>query len=175
MHKVSDQTGGFVRMFRYNPPKDGLPSPIPAGPAHTDSSSLTILFNWSGGLQIVRPKATGRGVKMVDAADAEEEWLWVKPIPGHVIVNLGDPMVTLTNGLLTGARHRVMTPPGEQAKFDRISVLMGMRPLASTPMRALESDVIPLEAPDGREIVTADDWAVAKVRGILDRAYSNKG
>lgn len=48
-------------------------------PSHTDFGSVTVLFNWLGGLQIEAPAETGR----------TGQWDWVKPVPGHAIVNLG--------------------------------------------------------------------------------------
>jgi len=176
MFRLSKETGGFVRLFRQPAIKSGVASDIPIGPAHTDGNALTMLFNWQGGLQIARPNAASRGIKMIDGANAEEEWLWLKPIPGHAIVNLGDPMVTFSNGLLTSGRHRVMTPPGEQAKHHRYSLLMGMRPASTTLMRALKSDVIPPETEEQKQRpdVTALDWAIAKVKAIMERAAQNK-
>ncbi len=58
-------------------------------PSHTDFGSITMLFNWLGGLQI----------ESHDPAKSKE-WEYVKPTPGHAIINLGDAMVTFTNGLL---------------------------------------------------------------------------
>lgn len=47
-------------------------------PSHTDFGSVTVLFNWVGGLQIESRTDGRRG-----------EWDWVKPLPGHAVVNLG--------------------------------------------------------------------------------------
>lgn len=49
-------------------------------PSHTDFGSVTILFNWQGGLQIEAPAGDDRSVPA---------WEWVKPLPGNTIVNLG--------------------------------------------------------------------------------------
>ena len=48
-------------------------------PSHTDFGSVTVLFNWAGGLQI-QSRTAGR----------EGEWDWVKPMKGHAVVNLGE-------------------------------------------------------------------------------------
>jgi isopenicillin N synthase-like dioxygenase len=53
---------------------------------HTDFGTLTILMNWLGGLQIRLPET--------------EDWVYVKPIPGHAVVNLGDACVKFTAGIL---------------------------------------------------------------------------
>ena len=48
--------------------------------SHTDFGSVTVLFNWLGGLQIESSSSQTGG---------QREWQWVKPLPGHAIVNLG--------------------------------------------------------------------------------------
>jgi len=47
-------------------------------PSHTDFGSVTVLFNWLGGLQI-ESRSAGR----------EGQWEYVKPMPGHAVINLG--------------------------------------------------------------------------------------
>lgn len=66
-------------------------------PSHTDFGSVTVLFNWLGGLQIQSRHPDRLG-----------EWEWVKPEAGKAIINLGDAMVKFTNGALKSAKHRVV-------------------------------------------------------------------
>jgi len=112
----------------------------------------------------------------VDVEDADKEledsWYYIKPEPGHVIVNLGDIMVVLTNGVLKSGKHRVVTPPGPQGRFDRYSVLTNARPANDTLMRSLKSDMIPPETAEqmDEEPLTALQWSIKKVRAILARA-----
>ena len=47
-------------------------------PSHTDFGSVTVLFNWLGGLQI-ESRSAGR----------EGQWEYVKPLRGHAVINLG--------------------------------------------------------------------------------------
>jgi len=93
-------------------------------PSHTDFGSITILFNWLGGLQIEsrHPDHLGR-------------WEFVKPMPGHAVINLGDAMVKFTNGALKSAKHRVVPSPGEQAELDRYSVVYFVRPCNESLMK----------------------------------------
>jgi len=78
---------------------------------------VTVLFNWLGGLQIQSRDPVREGA-----------WDYVKPLPGHAIINLGDAMVTFTNGLLKSAKHRVMPAPGQQVEVDRYSLVYFARP-----------------------------------------------
>jgi isopenicillin N synthase-like dioxygenase len=172
IHQPKDYSGEFVRLFRYPAPKDGKPHNTAPTPAHTDATSMTLLFNWQGGLQITKHDAQAR-VDKVDRDYEGEEWLYIPPEPGHVIVNLGDTMVILSNGVLKSGRHRVVTPPGPQAKFHRYSVLTNLRPANDTLMRALKSDMIPPEEGNGEDI-TALEWGLAKVKAILDRMAAAK-
>lgn len=173
MHKLGPNTGGFVRSFRY-PPNE--PNAM-LSPAHTDGNAITILFNWQGGLQIARPSETSGHVQMIDTPNAKDDWLYVKPIPGHALINLGDPMVVFTNGILKSGRHRVVTPPGEQAKYSRYSLLTGIRPQNDTPMRALHSDLIPPETEEqkAQKTVTSMEYTRAKVQSILQKSNDFKG
>lgn len=92
-----------------------LPQPTddrrPSLVGHTDLGSLTILFNITGGLQLLAP----------DSPDAKDErnWRYVQPVPGCAIVNLGDAMVEWTAGTLHSNMHRIAFAPGEQGTVPR--------------------------------------------------------
>ena len=96
-------------------------------PSHTDFGSITILFNWLGGLQIQSHDPAKLG-----------EWEFVKPLPGHAIINLGDSMVIFTNGELKSAKHRVVPAPGEQADVDRYSIVYFVRPANDVLMEPVQ-------------------------------------
>ncbi|OCT50474.1 putative 1-aminocyclopropane-1-carboxylate oxidase [Cladophialophora carrionii] len=124
-------------------------------PSHTDFGSITMLFNWLGGLQI----------QSHDPAK-NREWEYVKPMPGHAIINLGDAMVTFTNGLLKSGKHRVIPAPGEQASVDRYSVVYFVRPHDSVMMEPLPEftnlaahlKVAGKFEPEGGKTLTAGEW-----------------
>ncbi|KAA8541849.1 hypothetical protein F0562_023001 [Nyssa sinensis] len=62
--------------------------------AHTDSTLLTILHqNNTSGLQVLRER-TG--------------WVTVPPLPGTLVVNVGDLLHILSNGLYTSVLHRAV-------------------------------------------------------------------
>ena len=122
--------------------------------AHTDFGTLTILFNRLGGLQVLPPE--------------EDEWLYVQPIPGHAIVNLGDALTKFSHRLLRSNIHRVVAPPGKQAELTRYSLVYFSRPQDDVLLKTLESSVIPpLMDGEVEEEVDSKTW-------VLRRAFGNR-
>ncbi|EMD39821.1 hypothetical protein CERSUDRAFT_46315 [Gelatoporia subvermispora B] len=123
---------------------------------HSDYGSLTFLHNRIGGLQIQMPGA--------------ENWLYVKPIPGHAICNIGDVLVIMTAGLLRSNIHRVVPPPGEQNKYERQSLVYFTRPEDDVILRPLvDSPVIAAAVSKNPEKdwdkgVTAQDWVSRRTK-----------
>ena len=113
-----------------------------------------MLFNRVGGLQVLPP------------GEGEEEWVYVRPLPGHAIVNLGDAMVKFTNGLLRSNIHRVVSPPGEQAACTRYSVVYFARPEDDVLLRRLEgSPLIPELDGTEEEEINSKDWVLRRALG----------
>jgi isopenicillin N synthase-like dioxygenase len=151
LHRQSAVSGDQVRIVKA-PPQPPSDQRTALG-KHTDFGSITILFNRLGGLQILPPPS-------LVPAGQEPEWTYVKPLAGHCIVNLGDAMVKFTNGLLRSNIHRVVSPPGEQAKETRYSLVYFARPEDEVVLKRLEgSDVIP-EVKDGEleEEMSSKEW-----------------
>lgn len=122
----SKQSGDHVRLT-HKPARVPDPSAAIGLPSHTDFGSVTLLFNWLGGLQI----------QSNDPARAGERE-FVQPVENCAIINLGDAMVTFTNGWLKSAKHRVVDAPGEQSGVDRYSVVYFVRPHDEAVMDAVE-------------------------------------
>ncbi|KAG8162525.1 hypothetical protein KVR01_008290 [Diaporthe batatas] len=117
---------------------------------HTDFGTITLLANVLGGLQILAPgKSPGD----------DSGWLWVRPRPGFLVVNLGDAMVQWTGGLLRSNVHRIRYAPGAQRFHDRFSLALLVRPERNASMRRLIGE----EQEDEEEkALTAWEWEVKK-------------
>lgn len=151
LHRLTAVSGDQARMIK-SPPQPPSDLKTALG-KHTDFGSITILFNRLGGLQILPPPS-------LVPEHQEAQWTYVKPLPGHCIVNLGDAMVKFTNRLLRSNIHRVVSPPGEQAKETRYSVVYFARPEDEVILKRLEgSDVIPpLNDGEREEQMNSKDW-----------------
>lgn len=164
-HQLEAPTYSFLRVLRH-PPSDpdtairGRPRIF----AHRDVVSISMLFTWVSGLQIPKDDA----VYLNEDTPTEDSWLWVRPEAGHMIVNLGDAMPILTNGVLKSGLHRVVTAYGEQAKFDRMSVLFTGRPNWEVLMEPLKSSKIPAltaEQAENRHVVSCKEWGDNVISG----------
>lgn len=157
LHRVDHKSGDQVRMIK-SPPQPIDDRQIALG-EHTDFGSVTVLFNRLGGLQVLPP-------------GKDAEWCYVRPLPGHAIINLGDAMAMFTNGLLRSNIHRVVSPPGEQADHTRYSLVYFSRPENEVLMQRLEgSDKIPELGEEAskdaakRGKITAKDWIIKRALG----------
>ncbi|OAA72404.1 oxidoreductase [Cordyceps fumosorosea ARSEF 2679] len=163
MHRVGVSSGDQVRLIKA-PPQPLDDKQIALG-EHTDFGSLTILFNRLGGLQILPP---GDGAA----------WTYVKPLPGHAIINVGDALVKFTNGVLRSNIHRVLSPPGAQGDHARYSVVYFSRPEDDVPLKRLEGSAVipPLEDGVEEDATTSKDWILRRALGsrpkvVGDDAY----
>ncbi|RAL06155.1 putative oxidoreductase, 2OG-Fe(II) oxygenase family [Aspergillus ibericus CBS 121593] len=157
LHRLSALSGDQVRFIKSPAPVHSYSTrkatSTPTMGPHTDFGTLTILLNRLGGLQVLSPNS--------------EEWTYVKPLPGHAIVNLGDAMVKFTNGRLRSNVHRVMRPPGEQGGCTRYSVVYFARAEDDVPLRRLEGEGIPKEEKGkGKEkVVSSKEWVLKRALG----------
>ncbi len=131
---------------------------------HTDFGTLTILMNWLGGLQIKHPET--------------QAWVYVKPMPGFAIVNLGDALVKLTAGILRSNIHRVVPPAPPQDGLTRNSLVYFSRPEDAVVLRRMKGDLIdqqPLSQKDEEPEMTAQEWTLRRSVGDLKGVYTHKG
>lgn len=172
LHRLKDPSSDFLRILRYPGSKPETIDHL-SFPAHKDAVSVALLFTWLGGLQIPKRNAKMIGHNQV----AEEDWRWVKPIPGTAIVNLGDAMEIFTNNVLKSGLHRVVKAPGSQAPFDKYSVLIGTRPNDKALMKAFKSPMIPEDTPEQAEtmVLTSEEWGTAKVKGVQALLLKREG
>ena len=159
LHRLSSLSGDQVRFVKA--PPQPLDDRQVALNEHTDFGSVTVLFNRLGGLQILPP-------------GTDAEWCYVRPLPGHAIINLGDALVKFTNGLLRSNIHRVVSPPGSQADLTRYSLVYFSRPEDDVPMKRLggSSRIPPIPQGMVEEEINSRAWVIR--RALHNRAALHK-
>ncbi|KAM7258191.1 hypothetical protein ACFE04_013932 [Oxalis oulophora] len=117
-------------------------------PSHTDPRMITILMqDHIGGLQV---KHDGK-------------WLDVKPIPGALVINIGDMLQIISNDMYKSVEHRVVANPFHEPRTS-IAMFLGIE----------EEDRICGPLP---ELLSQDKPAIYRqfsVREFLTRFYSQK-
>jgi isopenicillin N synthase-like dioxygenase len=113
----------YLRLSHYRALSPPLPAGLYGSSPQTDSGFLTVVAqDAAGGLQ---------------AQDEDGTWSDVAPVPGALIVNLGDLAHRWTNGRLRAAPHRVMPAPGKE----RYSAIYFMDPAVEATVACLPSCV----------------------------------
>ena len=161
LHRLSERSGDHVRLTM------APPGPFDEQRArkaeHSDFGSLTLLFNWLGGLQIRLPDTT--------------KWVSVRPVPGSCIINIGDSLVVFTAGILRSNIHRVVPPLGEQAKMYRSSLVFFTRPEDNVEIKRIKGGIIDAQpVQENVELgMTAHEWVMARGTGKLPLIFTRKG
>jgi isopenicillin N synthase-like dioxygenase len=79
--------------------------------AHEDINVITLLLGAEeAGLEL-----------LAKGEDGESRWLPIAPPPGALVVNIGDMLQRLTNGVLPSTSHRVVNPAPERMGVSRYS------------------------------------------------------
>lgn len=93
-HAETQGDGNQFRILSYpargNAPEDKITRMSP----HSDSGSVTLLFQTCSGLEVESPSGDGT-------------WVPAPHLPDHILVNLGDALAFWSGGRLKATRHRV--------------------------------------------------------------------
>ncbi len=121
----ADNVGRFagVLVYNYYPPLDAamIERTQWSFSPHTDYGAFTVLLqDQSGGLQV---------------RNTAGQWIDVAPIPGTLLVNVGDMLAMMTNDLYTSNLHRVVNVSGNE----RLSVSLFVSPPLLAQLRCLET------------------------------------
>ena len=140
-----------LRAIHYPPIRDNSTRAVRAA-RHEDINFITLLIGSDEeGLQIL-------------ARDGS--WVAVTTIPDTIVVNIGDMMQRLTNHVLPSTPHRVMNPPGAQARESRYSIPFFLHPNPDFVIKTLP-ECISEENPNRYPAsVTANEFLMNRLREI---------
>jgi isopenicillin N synthase-like dioxygenase len=96
-----------LRLLHYPPQEANTGGHIRAG-AHEDINTITLLLG-----------AEEAGLELLTK---DGRWIPVSPKPGELVVNIGDMLQRLTNGVLRSTSHRVVNPAPSRKSHARYSM-----------------------------------------------------
>lgn len=111
----ADRPSTSTAVMQHYPFEGDLPADTSTGHfTHTDTGSVTILFNTEWGLQVCSPDS--------------EEWQYIPPAQGtRAIVNMGDTVKFLTGCRLKSSLHRVVPCHDRWVRGSRYSIIFFLR------------------------------------------------
>ena len=143
--------GNSVLRLLHYPPVEGEPGSHVRAGAHEDINTITLLLG-----------AEEAGLEL---QTRDGRWIPVSPEPGELVVNIGDMLQRLTNGLLRSTSHRVVNPPRERWGHSRYSMPFFLHFRSDFRIEALPGTVPPGEEPKWPPI-TADEYLQERLREI---------
>lgn len=139
----------ILRIIHYPPVPEGVdPASLRAAP-HEDINLITLLC-----------ESTDRGLEL---RRRDGTWLPIEAIPGQIIVDAGDMLQNLTNGVLRSTTHRVVNPDSSRAR--RFSMPFFVHPrseVSLAPLAACVEQVGEKRYPD----ITAGEYLLQRLREI---------
>ncbi|MEL6158953.1 MAG: 2-oxoglutarate and iron-dependent oxygenase domain-containing protein [Cyanobacteria bacterium J06554_11] len=140
----------ILRVIHYPPiPEDVTPASQRAAP-HEDINLITLLC-----------EATTPGLEILTR---EGEWIPVQPIPGQIIVDTGDMLQSLSNGLLRSTTHRVVNPSSSRER--RFSIPFFVHPRSEFDLTPLPGAVESTGGTRRFPAQTAGDYLQRRLREI---------
>lgn len=137
----------LLRVLHYPPLAKGMDPNAVRSAAHEDINFLTIMV-----------AAKGAGLELLDR---DGTWLPVVTEPTNLIVDSGDMLARMTNGVIPATTHRVVNPTGPNVS--RYSMPFFMHPTLATSLAVLPSCV----GEGARfEPVTAGEFLDERLRAI---------
>jgi isopenicillin N synthase-like dioxygenase len=139
-----------LRALHYPPQPEPTGEHIRAG-AHEDINAITLLLG-----------AEEAGLELLTK---DGRWIPVSPRPGELVINIGDMLQRLTNGVLRSTSHRVVNPAPDRASHARYSMPFFLHFRSDFLIEALPDTVPAGEEPNWPPI-TADDYLQERLREI---------
>ena len=122
LSSLLDPQNTLLRLLRYPPLSGNEPADAVRAAAHEDINLITLL-----------PAASQTGLEIKPKGEA---WQAVVSPPGTIIINLGDMMQELTQGALPSTTHRVVNPPGPDARLARLTAPVFCHPYGDLRLSA---------------------------------------
>jgi isopenicillin N synthase-like dioxygenase len=93
----------ILRILHYPPLSENVPTKSIRAAPHEDINLITLLC-----------ESTGPGLELLQANGS---WLAIESLPGQIIVDTGDMLQALSNGVFKSTTHRVVNLDGRKRRF----------------------------------------------------------
>jgi len=143
----------ILRPIHYYPidNPDAIPADAVRAAEHGDINLITLLMGASAdGLQVLRK---------------DGHWIPITALPNQLVVNVGDMLERLSNGVLKSTIHRVVNPPKQLMNKSRYSIPFFMHPRSDMSLAALPN-CITKENPKRWAEISAGDFLDQRLREI---------
>lgn len=97
------QGKSILRILHYPPLSDTMPPKSLRAAPHEDINLITLLC-----------ESTGPGLELLNS---DGSWVAIESLPGQIIVDTGDMLQALTNGVFKSTTHRVVNLDGRSRRF----------------------------------------------------------
>lgn len=144
------QGNSILRLLHYPAQETPPPPGSVRAAAHEDINVITLLLG---------AEEAGLEVK-----HRSGEWLGVNPPAGALVINVGDMLQRLTNGVLPSTTHRVVNPSTERAAHPRYSTPFFLHFAPEILIDPLESCIKPGQ--EAMTPITAHDYLMERLREI---------
>ncbi|KAI0694712.1 Clavaminate synthase-like protein [Earliella scabrosa] len=141
----------IMRVLHYPPQTGPVDDRVIGIGAHTDFECFTILWQEPG-------------IQALQVLNKQKQWIDAPPIPGTLVVNLGDQFARWTNDVFKSTVHRAINRSGVR----RYSIPLFFGTDYDVKLEPISSCVSP-ERPSKYEVVTAGDY----VKERLKAAYGH--
>ena len=122
---------------------EAVPADAVRAAEHGDVNLITLLMGASAdGLQVLRH---------------DGKWIPITALPDQLVVNVGDMLERLTNGVMKSTIHRVVNPPREMMNTPRYSVPFFMHPRSEMSLAAL-TECVSVSNPRQWDDITAGEF-----------------
>ncbi|KAK5218943.1 hypothetical protein LTR72_008125 [Exophiala xenobiotica] len=144
----------ILKLAHYPGTLPGTEEPSSIRP-HTDYEILTILLQ--------------DNIPSLEVLSNTGQWIQAKPIPGTFVVNIGDTLAMLTNGLFSSTMHRVRNT-SQRARYS-VPFFFGVSANQEAVIKALDTCVTP-ENPAKFQPMTSGDYIRRSLQGVYSKPHT---
>ena len=150
LREMVHEADTILRIIHYPPmPLEVSPTSLRAA-AHEDINFITLLC-----------EATAPGLELLQR---DGDWLPIQALPGQIIVDTGDMLQNLTNGLLKSTTHRVTNPDNDRDR--RFSMPFFVHPRPEVDLTPLPDCVVKTGGQPCYPSLTAGEYLHQRLREI---------